>query len=249
MRRLYSGAEGNVWTFRLDEQSERLKPPDDHELQPMASGALITFSLNILGALVALLTSYYAYRFNRLVESTVLRAISLGFMLLGVGLILDAGTSLFSGRILVEESYADRVFVLFATYTYLTVQMVAYLVIAVGYSRAAYGSGQTKTAVPAALVGSAAIGLYDFSLLSYFVALILLAFVVFQGFLLHSGRSNRFSTIVLLAFGLIFAAHLVLLLSVLTLGTGLFLIGTGIQFLGFLSLLVFLVRSEVVGAG
>jgi len=214
----------------------------------MASGALITFSLNILGALVALLTSYYAYRFNRLVESTVLRAISLGFMLLGVGLILDAGTSLFSGRTLVE-SYADRVFVLFATYTYLTVQMVAYLVIAVGYSRAAYGSGQTKTAVPAALVGSAAISLYDFSLLSYFVALILLAFVVFQGFLLHSGRSNRFSTIVLLAFGLIFAAHLVLLLSVLTLGTGLFLIGTGIQFLGFLSLLVFLVRSEVVGAG
>ena len=80
----------------------------------MPTGALITFSLNILSALVALLTSYYAYRFNRLVETTVLRAISLGFMLLGVGLVVDAGTSLFTGRTLVE-SYAERVFVLFAT--------------------------------------------------------------------------------------------------------------------------------------
>jgi hypothetical protein len=214
----------------------------------LPAGALITFSLNILSSLVALLTSYYAYRFNRVVEATVLRAISLGFMLLGVGLVVDAGTSLFSGRTLVE-SYAERVFVLFATYTYLTVQMVAYLVIAVGYSRTAYGSGKAKMMVPAVLVGSAAISLYDFSLLSYFVSLILLAFVVFQGFLLHSGQNNRFSTMVLLAFGLIFAAHLVLLLSVLSLGTGLFLIGTGVQFLGFLSLLVFVVRSEVVGAG
>ena len=145
----------------------------------MPAAAVITFLLNILSAVVALLTSYFAYRFNRVVDNSVLRAISVGFMLLGIGLIADASTSLVSGRTLVE-SFAERVLVLLATYTYLTVQMVAYFVIALGYARAAYGRNVNATA-PLALAGSVAIGLYTFSLLSYFVALVLLAFVVFQG--------------------------------------------------------------------
>ncbi len=213
----------------------------------MPAGALFAFSLNLLSAFVALLTSYYAYRFNRVVNNPVLRAINVGFMLLGIGLLVDAGTSLFSGHLLVE-SYADRVFVLIASFTYLTVQMVAYFVIAVGYARATYG-GKVMTSVPAILVGTAAIGLYGYTLLSYFVALILLALVVFQGFLLRSGEKTRFSGMVMLAFVLILAAHLVFLASVLALAGGLFLIGIGIQFLGFLSLLIFVVRSEVVVAG
>jgi len=213
----------------------------------MASGALVTFLLNILSALVALLTSYYAYKVNRLVSNSVLRAISIGFMLLGIGLVVDAGTSLISGRTLVE-SFSDRVLTLFASLTYLALQMVAYLVIALGYARAAYGS-QPKAAAPVVLAGSAMVGLYGFSLLSYFVAFLLLAFIVFQGVLLRAGDRARLSGMVLLAFMLIFAAHFVLLLSVLVLGPGLFLIGTGIQFVGFLSLLVFVLRSEVVGPG
>ena len=213
----------------------------------MASGALVTFLLNILSALVALLTSYYAYKVNRLVSNSVLRAISIGFMLLGIGLVVDAGTSLISGRTLVE-SFSDRVLTLFASLTYLTVQMIAYLVIALGYARTAYGS-PPKAAMPLVLAGSAMAGLYGFSLLSYFVAFILLAFIVFQGVLLRAGDRVRLSGMVLLAFILIFTAHFVLLLSVLVLGSGLFLIGTGVQFLGFLSLLVFVLRSEVVGPG
>ncbi len=214
----------------------------------MPSGALLSFSLNFLSALVALLTSYYAYRFNRIMENPVLRAISLGFMILGVGLVVDAATSLFTGRLLVE-SYAERVLVLFAAFTYLTLQMVAYLVIALGYSRAAYGGSKTTAIVPAVVVGAAATSLYGYSVLSYLVSLVLLGIVVFQGFLLRSGGKSRFSNIVFLAFGLILAAHLVLLLAVLSLGAGLFLIGTGIQFVGFLSLLAFVVRSEVIGPG
>jgi hypothetical protein len=166
-------------------------------------------------------------------------------MLLGVGLGADAFTSIFTGHIVVE-SYADRVFVLLATFTYLTVQMVAYLVIALGYARVAYG-GQPKPVVPAVLVGSAAIGLYGYTLLSYFVALVLLGFVVFQGLLLRSGEKNKFSGMVMLAFVLLFVAHGIFLASVLALAGGLFLIGIGVQFLGFLSLLIFVVRSEVVG--
>ncbi|HEV2226109.1 MAG TPA: hypothetical protein VGR56_04805 [Nitrososphaerales archaeon] len=210
----------------------------------LAPGAII-FALNILSAIVALLTSYYAYRANRLLDNSVLRAISLGFMLLGIGLVADAGTSLVSGKTLVD-SFADRILILFASVTYLAIQMVAYLVIAVGYARAAYG-GRGEKLAPLALAGSAVLGLYSFSLLSYFVALLLLAFVVFQGVLMRSKAKGRFSGIVLIAFTLVFFAHLILLASVVTLGGFLFLVGTSVQFLGFFSLLVFVVRSEIVG--
>ncbi len=213
----------------------------------MPSGAFVTFSLNILSALVALLTSYYAYRVHRLVPNSLLRAISIGFMLLGVGLVVDAGTSLISGRTLVE-SFSDRVLTLLASLTYLTVQMVAYLIIAVGYARAAYG-GQAKAAAPVVLAGSAVVGLYGYSLLSYFVAFVLLAFIVFQGVLLRTGGKRGLSGMVLVAFIFIFAAHFLLLVSVLVLGPGIFLVGTAVQFVGFLALLVFVIRSEVVGPG
>ncbi|MDG7008486.1 MAG: hypothetical protein JRN06_09645 [Nitrososphaerota archaeon] len=209
----------------------------------MPSGTVITFSLNTLSAIVALLTSYYAYRSNRLVGNSVLTAISIGFMLLGIGLAADAGTSLLTGKLLVQVP-ADRLLTVLASFSYLTVQMVAYLVIAVGYGRAAYGS-TAKVAAPTVFAGWAA-SLYGFSVLSYFVVLVLLAFVVFQGFLLRAGKNHGMSAIVLLAFGLVLVAHLLLLVSALTLGTGLFLLGTGVQFLGFLALLVFVVRSEVV---
>ena len=101
--------------------------------------------------------------------------------------------------------------------------------------------------MPVVLAGAAVLGLYRFSLVSYFVSILLLAFIVFQGLLLRSGGKSRFSAMVLLAFGLILAAHVVLFLSVLVLGQGLFVIGTEVQFFGFLSLLAFVVRSEVVG--
>jgi hypothetical protein len=213
----------------------------------MPTGAVITFSLNFLSAVVALLTSYYSYRVNRLVENPVLGAISIGFMLLGIGLAVEAGTSLLAGATLVEI-VAARLLVLLASYAYLTIQMIAYLIIAVGYARATY-AGRPKSFVPVAVAGTVALDLFRYSLLSYFVALILLAFVVFQGFLLRSREKDRFSAIVLLAFVLVLVAHLLLLVSVIQLGSNLFLIGTLVQFLGFLSLLVFVVRSEVIGPG
>lgn len=234
----------SVWTFGLDPGSERLKRKLGTKESRMPSGALITFGLNICSAFVALLTSYYAYRSNRLFRSPILGSIDVGFMLLGIGLAVDAGTSLVSGRLLVEVP-AGRALTLYASFSYLAIQMVAYLVVAVSYARAAYGS--RATAVPVVLAGAAALGLYRFSLLSYFVSLLLLAFIVFQGALIRSGGKSRFSAMVLLGFGLILAAHMVLLVSVLVLGDMLFVIGTGIQFLGFVSLLTFVVRSEVVG--
>lgn len=210
----------------------------------MPLGALVNFALNLSSAFVALLTSYYAYRANRMVRSSVLGAISVGFMLLGIGLTIDAGTTLGTGRLLLELP-GDRLLAALASFTYLGVQMVAYLVIAIGYGRAAYGR-QAAAAASLVVVGKAT-GLYSFSLLSYFVAVLLLAFIVFQGFLLRTHGKGRFSAMILMAFGFILIAHAMLLLSLLTAGAMLYLIGTGVQFLGFLSLLAFVVRSEVIG--
>ena len=211
----------------------------------MPSGALVTFALNAASAFVALLTSYYAYKSNRLVGSPVLGAINVGFMLLGVGLAVDAGTSIGSGRVLVEFP-AERAIGLLTSFSYLALQVAAYLVMAASYSRVVFGK---QGALAPVVLAGAALGLYRFSLVSYFLSVVLLAFIVFQGLLLRTGGKGRFSTMVLLAFVLILVAHLFLLSSVLVLRPELFLAGTGVQFVGFLSLLAFVVRSEVVGPG
>lgn len=218
----------------------------------MALGPLLVFALNTLSGVVAFLTSYYAYRFGRLAESPLLKALTLGFMLLGVGLLLEAGTSVVLGKTLVDiVDY--RVLGVIGSFSYLTIQMVAYLVFAVGYGYLAFGkSSKTAAASVALAVGTRAVGivgLHRYALVSYFVMLILLAFVVFQGVLIHSRSRSSFSLLVLLAFSLVLGAHVLLLASVVALSGGLFLAGTAVQFLGFASLLVFLLRSGRVGAG
>ena len=217
----------------------------------MALGPLLLFSLNVLSALVAFLTSYYAYRFDRIAMSPLLKAITFGFMLLGVGLLVEAGTSLALGQTLVEV-VSSRVLAVLATFTYLSVQMLAYVIFALGYGLIAFGRSR-QAAAGAVLAAATArlvdlVGLYRYAVASYFIVLVLLAFIVFQGILIHSRTKSRFSLLVLLAFVLILVAHGVLLVSVLYLAGGLFLIGTGVQFLGFVSLLVFLLRSGRVGA-
>jgi len=217
-----------------------------------ALGALVVFSLNVASAVVALMTSYYAYRFNRLAASPLLSSITFGFMLLGVGLLVEAGTSVSLGQTLIDV-LVSRVLATITTFTYLSIQMIAYLVFALGYALLAFGKSARTVAAAAVPVVTPRVvelaGLYNYALVSYFVVLVLLAFIVFQGVLIHSRARTRFSSLVLLAFSLILAAHVVLLASVVALSGGLFLVGTATQFLGFASLLVFVLRSGRVGAG
>lgn len=222
----------------------------------MALAALLTFILNALSGMVALLTSYYAYRFGRITGNSLLKAISFGFMLLGLGLFLEAGTSAVLGHTLVGiTKYKTLAGV--ESLSYLSIQMVAYLVFAVGYGYMAFGKFDEDLARPAiaaaATAGSAKAlgltGLYRYAVASYFVVLLLLAFVVFQGLLIHSRSRSRFSLLVLAAFSLVLVAHILLLSAVAELSGSLFLVGTSVQFLGFISLLVFLLRSGRIGAG
>ena len=218
----------------------------------MPPGLFLLFGLNVLSAIVAFLTSYYAYRFNRMTDNPLLSSISIGFMLLGVGLVAEAWTSILLGGTLVEL-LGTRELALIATFTYLSIQMGAYLAFAIGYAFLAFGKAGRTVGAAAAMASFPPIvdlfGLYRYAVVSYFVVLVLLAFIVFQGALIHSRARNRFSLLVLLAFVLLLAAHAVLLISVATLSGNLFLFGASVQFLGFVSLLLFLLRSGRVGAG
>jgi len=217
----------------------------------MAVGPFILFVLDLLSAAVAFVTSYYAYRTDRLADSPLLKAIAFGFMLLGVGLLTEAGTSVALGQTL-AEAHISKLLGVIATVAYLSTQMVAYAVFAAGYGLLAFGRSKAAMVPAVAVVGARIIdfaGLYRFAVLSYFVVLVLLAYIVFQGVLIHSKARSRFSLLVLLAFTLVMASHAILLASVIALSGGLFLIGASVQFFGFLSLLVFLLRSGRVGAG
>jgi hypothetical protein len=216
----------------------------------MVLGPQIIFVLNVLSAFVAFLTSYFAYRFDRMTNNPLLKAITLGFMLLGVGLLMEAGTSVLLGQTLVEI-IVSRYLAVIATFAYLAIQMLAYVVFAVGYGYLAFGrSGQVAAGITILAVAPRVIdltGLYRFAVASYFVVLVLLAFIVFQGVLTHSKARTRFSLLVLSAFVLLLAAHVLLLVSIVDLSGAIFFLGTAVQFLGFISLLVFLLRSGRVG--
>jgi hypothetical protein len=219
----------------------------------MALGPLLVFALNICSAVVAFLTSFYAYKFRHVADNPVLDSIAFGFMLLGAGLLIEAGTSAAVGQTLLQQ-FLSKILAVAETFAYLSLQMVAYLIFAVGYATLAWRRSSKAVAMGlVALVAAPrvvnAYGLYSYAVVSYFVVLVLLGFVVFQGALIHSRSPSRFSLLVLAAFVLVLAAHVVLLVSVVRLSEFLFLTGTAVQFLGFVSLFAFLLRSGRVGAG
>lgn len=218
---------------------------------------MVTFDL--LSGIIALLVSYYAFQARRVVESSVLSALSFGFMLLGAGLIVEVVTSLSIGFTAAEVSKL-RFFELLENLGYLLLQVVALLVIAVGYWRAAYGRKAVQTmglAAPGFVIAATAAEraldklkplLVSLFLGLEFVILLILVFVVFQAYLVYSRGRDSSSLFVLLGFALIFVAHVVVLHSILAISGTEYLVAATVQFLGFLSLLAFVVRSGRVGS-
>ena len=214
--------------------------------------ATIISVLNLLSGAVALLISYYAYKNNRIVGSILLRYISAGFLLLGVGLFLQAGTeSLVSATAIDALRVRDVELVMFLVYTAL--QLVAYAVFAWGYGLSFFSRGTSKgTVVPIALAASSTLTrkLLDGAVfvLAIYVAsqaaiVVLLFLIVYQGVRVFSHTQSNLSLMVLFGFALIFVAHVLMLAAALTLGSTIFLVGNTIEFCGFVSLLFFLFWS------
>jgi len=219
---------------------------------------VVTFDL--LSGIIALLVSYYAFQARRWIESSVLNAMSFGFMLLGAALLVEVVTTLSLG-ITVAQASRLRTFELLENLAYLILQVVALAVIAVGYGRSTYGKTNLQAAAPSGVVAYAvtaaaktaklaglALELYYLFLGLEFVILLVLIFIIFQGFLVYSKNRDDSSLLVLLGFALIFVSHAVVLNSILAISGGEYLVAATVQFLGFLSLLAFVVRSGRVGS-
>jgi len=225
----------------------------------MAATLPLVVTFDLFSGIIALLVSYYAFQARRLIENSVLSAISFGFMLLGAALLVEVITTISLGLTPAEVG-RFRTFDVLENLAYLILQVVALAAIAVGYARATYGrtdlsaaatSGLVAYAVntaakPARLVGLALLLFYLFLGLE-FVVLLVLVFIMFQGFLIYSKNRDKSSLLVLLGFALIFVAHVVVLRSILDVSGAEYLVAAAVQFLGFLSLLVFVIRSGRVG--
>jgi len=225
---------------------------------PTTLPLIVTFDL--FSGVIALLVSYYAFQARRLIENSVLSAISFGFMLLGAALLVEGVTTLSLGLTAADVTRL-RTFDLLENLGYLILQVVALAVIAVGYAQATYGRRNlsataqsgivvyavTTAAKPAKLAGLALLLFYVFLGLE-FVILLALIFIMFQGFLIYAKNRENSSLLVLLGFALIFVAHLVVLRSILDISGAEYLLAATVQFLGFLSLLAFVIRSGRVGS-
>jgi hypothetical protein len=217
----------------------------------------VTFDL--FSGVIALLVSYYAFQARRWIESSVLSAISFGFMLLGAALLVEVVTTLSLG-ITAAEASKLRTFELLENLAYLILQLVALLVIAVGYARTTYGGKNLPAAAPSGLVAYAvsaatnparlaglALLLFYLFLGFEFAILLVLVFIMFQGLLIYARNRDNSSLLVLLAFALIFVGHVVVLHSILAISGAEYLAAAAVQFFGFLSLLAFVIRSGRVG--
>ncbi len=215
----------------------------------MANTELIAV-LNVISGAVALLISYYAYRANRLVGSILLRYISIGFLILGMSLILQAGTERLVGAIPIDVA-RERGIKLVAIITYTALEVVAYGLFAWGYGLSAFARKQTPAGAPVpALAGTGAGRLLASAVLvltiyvaSQVAVIFLLLLIVIQGVRVFTHSKSNLALIVLFGFTLIFAGHLLMLTGVLGSLSGVFLVGNSIEFCGFLALLIFLVWS------
>jgi hypothetical protein len=210
--------------------------------------AAIVSGLNLLSGIVAILISYYAYKNNRLVGSILLRYIGLGFLLLGISLLLQGGTEAAVGTTAIE-AVRERALDYVSFIIYTALQVIAYGTFAWGYGLSAYLRKQSPTGAPLPVLaaGTKAVVSAVFALAIYVASqvgvIFLLLLIVIQGVRVFSHSKSNLALMVLFGFALIFGGHLLMLGAVLDSRGLVYVIGNSIEFFGFLSLLIFLVWS------
>jgi hypothetical protein len=209
-------------------------------------------SLSIISGVVALAVSYYAFRYRRVTGSGFLRLVSVGFMLLGVGLLTQGSVYLFAAANL--GRFSDRIALIYgSTGLYLVLQSAAYLIIATGYTvRVQKGDdilSNGSGAIPLLAVQATPVLFGTFVLdVGELVILAIVAFIVFQGAMAYSEQKNRLSLSVLAAFSFIAFAHLGELLGSMSHSGNLYLLGGVANLAGFVLLLLFVIWSGRVGS-
>ena len=222
----------------------------------------LNVTLDLMSGLVALLVSYYAFRYNKLLENSTLKFISIGFVMLGIGLLIEA--SVFMLIVFdIGDLTTHRLFSLITAGQYEILQLGAFFIFALGYVRSTLSS-QTKTSS----VGTVALALFAFPaitssgsirlremfllvrqiwVISEILSVIFVTLVVLVGFLGYSETRHRFSLFVMVSFFLILCAQVFDLWTAISISVRLDFVGSIIQFSGFLTLLVFLVWRGKIG--
>jgi hypothetical protein len=216
---------------------------------------------DLMSGVVALLVSYYAFRYTKLLENSTLKFISLGFIMLGIGLLIEA--IIFSLVVFnIGHLTNIRIFALGTAALYDILQIGAYFLFAFGYLRSAFAKSRPKIES----AGTAALLTLPIAIspgtervramlhltravfaISEIFSVIFLAVVVFVGLLSYSETRHRFSLFVLTSFVLILAAQVFELWTALSVSVGLDFVGSAIQFAGFLTLLLFLLWRNKIG--
>ncbi len=203
--------------------------------------------LYLISGIVALSVSFVSYKYSKIIEESLLNYISFGFTLLGLGLVIQGSLMILLSFNIARFSENIRA-IYISSVMYLILQVIAYITISIGYSKKAYwNSGASLISVIFTKKREYfLLGAYIFDA-SQIVIIFLLGFIVFTGYLVHMKNKNIFSLLVLIAFSLMLISHIVYLFSSLMFSTDYYFIANIIQFLGFLSLLLFLIRSGHIG--
>ncbi|MGC9112122.1 hypothetical protein [Acidilobus sp.] len=197
--------------------------------------------LSLLSGVVALITSYIAFMYQRTVRVSPLNYISFGFLLLGIGLIIQGWLSMSLG-LGVGNIYEDARLTYLAGVSYLLLQNVAYLVFAIGYTKAAYwGALGALVIEPRQLREYFLLGHLVFDS-SQVMSITLLSIVVFEGLLLESRGGSKVSRLILLSFGFLLASHVIMLYSSAVRDPYFYIYGELVQFVSFALLAIFLLR-------
>lgn len=186
----------------------------------------------MLSGLVALFVSYYAYRYNKLVTHPVLSYVSMGFMLLGLGLFIEGSTSL----VVLLRAHGYLLYARLSTFLYVILQVLSYLVIAIGYAKTTF----QKIQLTAVFVLSARQRVLEILRQEFFlqltgglVSLVLLTLIVFQAILVYSHSKNRVSLYVLSGFCFVFLGQALTLASILASSALLYTLSSAAKFAGF----------------
>ncbi len=214
----------------------------------MASPSLITLggALSAVSGVVALMVSYIAYRLLRLGDVNVLTYISLSFMLLGVGLVLQGALGVMLGLRL-GNLYEDARATFLIGVLYLVIQNVAYLILVLGYARSAYYASAAMIIItPYELSRLFLLGHLVFDL-SQLISIFLLMLLVFEAILVSSRSGGSFSGFILASFVALLASHVTMLYASMIRTPFYYIMGELIQFASFALLLAFLLRWYRVG--
>jgi hypothetical protein len=215
-------------------------------------------ALDMASGAVAIAVAYAAYRYRRFAGGSVPWFLGVSFSLLGLGLLLEGSLALaLYAHPLVAYAELFRI----SSYLYLTLQLIAYLILAVGYTEVVYSAGSPPVPqlglaeayaaylVPWELRGALVVKELRGALVvntAFFDAIqlasiVFLALVVMDALQLRS--SGSFSGMVLSAFVLMLAGHAVMLAYPMGF-FAYYLAGNAVRFAGFALLLAFLLRGR-----